>query len=42
MIGEVVENGRLRLRALKIRADDPRLAGAQAGEIYGPAKNPLG
>lgn len=42
VIGEVMENGRLRLRAMKIRADDPRLAGAQTGTIYGPANNPFG
>jgi len=42
VIGEVVENGRLRLRAMKIRADDPRLAGAQAGAVYGPSNNPFG
>lgn len=42
VIGEVVHNGRLTLRAMKIRADDPRLAGAEAGAIYGPGNNPLG
>ena len=42
VIGEVFENGRLNLRAMKIRADDPRLAGAEAGAIYGPGNNPLG
>ena len=42
VIGEVHENGRLRLRAMKIRADDPRLAGVQTGAIYGPANNPFG
>jgi hypothetical protein len=42
VIGEVFENGRLKLCAMKIRADDPRLAGAEAGAIYGPGNNPLG
>ena len=35
VLSEVPENGRLRLRAFKLRADDPRLAGARAGEIHG-------
>ena len=34
VIGEIVENGRFRLRAMKLRADDPRLAGAQMGEVH--------
>jgi len=42
VIGEVVENGRLRLRAIKLRSDDPRLAGAAAGEIYRSGGNPFG
>jgi hypothetical protein len=42
VIGEVVENGRLKLRAMKLRADDPRLTGIAAGAISGPAKNPFG
>ena len=33
VLSEVPENGRLRLRAFKLRADDPRLAGARQGEI---------
>jgi hypothetical protein len=41
VIGEVVENGRLKLRAMKLRADDPRLTGIAAGAISGPAKNPF-
>lgn len=41
VLGEVVENGRLKLRAMKMRADDPRLAGAEAGKLYGAASNPL-
>ena len=41
VIGEVRENGRLKLQAMKIHADDPRLAGARAGEICGAANNPF-
>jgi hypothetical protein len=33
IISERVEGGRLRLRATKMRADDPRLAGVRVGEI---------
>jgi hypothetical protein len=33
IVSEGVENGRLRLRATKMRADDPRLAGVRVGEI---------
>jgi hypothetical protein len=42
VIGEVRENGRVTLRAMKIRVDDPRIAGAQAGAVYGAANNPFG
>jgi hypothetical protein len=42
VIGEVLENGRVKLRAMKMRADDPRLANAEAGQLYGPGRNPLG
>jgi hypothetical protein len=42
VIGEVRENGRVRLRAMKIRVDDPRIAGAQAGAVYGAANNRFG
>ena len=42
VLGEVPENGRLRLRAFKLRADDPRLAGAHEGEIYDSGSNPSG
>lgn len=37
VLTEVRENGSLRLRALKLRADDPRLAGVGEGEIRGSA-----
>ena len=42
VIGEVIENGRVKLRAIKMRADDPRLAGTESGKLYGAARNPLG
>lgn len=42
VVGEVVENGRVRLRAMKMRADDPRLAGVESGKLYGAERNPLG
>ena len=32
--GEVLENGLFRLRAMKLRADDPRLAGMKPGVPY--------
>jgi hypothetical protein len=32
-ISETLEHGRLRLRAMKIRADDPRLVGTKPGKI---------
>jgi hypothetical protein len=42
VLGEVVENGRVKLRAMKLKADDPRLAGVETGALYGPASNPFG
>lgn len=42
VIGEVIQNGRMTLRAMKVRKDDPRLAGTKSGQIYGPDRNPFG
>lgn len=42
VIGEVRESGRLRLRAMKMDANDPRLTGVQEGSVYGPASSPFG
>jgi hypothetical protein len=42
VVGEAVESGRLRLRALKMRKDDPRLGGAQREAMRGPPTNPAG
>lgn len=42
VLSEVPEDGRLKLRAMKIRADDSRLAGAEAGAIYMGQANRFG
>ena len=39
VLGEIFENGRPKLRAMKLRADDPRLTGAQVGKLYGSSTN---
>ena len=39
VIGEFFENGRVKYRVVKMRADDPRLAGAEVGKLHGSHKN---
>lgn len=38
--GEVVEGGRTRLRAMKCKANDPMIAGMEAGRFYGGRSSP--
>jgi hypothetical protein len=38
--GETIENGRRRLRAMKIHADDPRIAGMKPGVPFGLPRAP--